>query len=190
MNSQDADAVLADTRSIRERTRSSLPGMWFPLVLFGALSLASAAVSWRDGGAALGVYWLIAAPVGSIATTIFYRRAEHRIGLEAPVLPTLVGVAVILVGCFGAGMLGALLDAPTLSAAGPPLAVSTGYLIFAWINRSAAIAVTAFVLAALDVALVATNATADTLATVLSAFYGAAFLGIGLTELARRRPGT
>lgn len=188
MNSQqDAVALLADTHSIRDRTRASMQALWFPLVLFGLLSLASAGVSWRSGGEALGIFWLIAAPVGIVATSIYYRRSEHRIGLETPVLPAVVGVAVIIIGCFGTGFLGGALDAPRLSAAGPPLAISAGYLIFAWVNRRAWLAATAFALAALDVALVAAGASADTMATVLSAAYGTAFLVIGLVELVRRR---
>jgi hypothetical protein len=187
MNSQDAAAVLADTRSIRERTRITMHAVWFPCLLFGALALLGSAASRRYGGAALGAFWLVAAPVGIVATSLYYRRREHRVGLEGPVLPTLVGVAVIVIGCFATGFGGGALGAPTLSAAGPPLAISAGYLIFAWIYRSAVVAVMALALAGLDVRLILAGATPDTVATVMSAAFGLAFVGIGVGELARSR---
>jgi hypothetical protein len=187
MNSQDVAAVLADTRSIRERTRTTMQAVWFPCLLFGALALLSSAASWRDGGAALGPFWLVAAPVGMVATSLYYRRREHRVGLEAPVLPTMVGAAVIVIGCFATGFGGGLLGAPTVAAAGPPLAISAGYLIFAWLHRSAVVAVTALALAVMDVGLVLAGATPDTVATVMSAAFGLAFVGVGFGELARSR---
>lgn len=189
MNSLDAATVLADTRSIRRRTRASLRALWFPCVLFGALALLSAGPSWRYGGPALGIYWALAAPVGIVITSGYYRRRERRVGLEAPVLPALVGVAVIVVGCFGTGILGGMLGVPTLSAAGPPLAISSGYLIFAWLNRSPVVAATAIALATLDIVLVLAGVGADAIATVLSAAFGLAMLGVGLGELHRIRSG-
>lgn len=188
MNTEDAAAVLEQTRSIQQQARASMHAMWFPLVLFGTLTLTAASVSATYGGEALAPFWLVAGPVGTIATGVFYWRWENRIGLEAPALPSALAVALIVIGCFGTGLLGGVLDLPTLSAAGPPLAISVSYLVFARLCRSLILAGTAIGLAALDIILVVAGASADTMASVLSAAYGAAFLGIGLAELVRGRP--
>lgn len=187
MDSNSAAAVLAETRSIRTQTRSTMHAMWFPLVLFGVLTLASAGVSWRNGAEALGLFWLVAGPIGTVITFLFYWRWENRIGLDAPRFPSLFAVAVIVIGCFGTGVAGGILDAPRLATAGPPLAISIGYLLFAWMGRSVALGVTALALAVLDVGLLVAGVGVNTLATALSASYGTAFLGIGLAEVIRHR---
>ncbi len=180
MQQQDAVDLLDQVARVRRRTRRTLGALWFPLVLFGSLTLLSGLVSWRVGAEALGAYWLVAAPVGSVATSLFYRRRERRVGLEMPTRPALLAVAVIVLGAFGSGALGGALGAETLSAVGPPLFVSAGYLLFAQIEGSPLLGGVAAALAvtALGVA-VAGTAPADA-ATLLAVVYGVTFLLTGL----------
>lgn len=167
-------------------TRTSLEGMWFPLVVFGALSCLSAVVSWRLGGDVLGIYWLCAAPVGSVLTGLYYSREERRVGLEMPTWHWMVGVAVIVVGAFGTGALGAVLGADMVSAVGPLLFVSLGYVIFARIERSAPLAVIAVALAVFTIAMAASGTEPNTVASVLAAVYGGSFVVTGIV-LQRQR---
>lgn len=182
-----AGALLDEVARVRHATRTTLSGLWFPLVLFGGLSCVSAAVSWRFGGASLGVYWAVAAPLGAALTGLFYHRQERRVGLEMPPGGWIAGVVVILVGAFATGALGGALGAEVVSAAGPPLFVSLGYLIFARISRSAPLAIIAAGLAALTLAVTVSGVSADTVASVLAAAYGVVFLTTGVL-LQRQRP--
>ncbi len=181
-----AEELLDEVTRVRRTTRSALHGLWFPLVLFGVLSCVSAVVSWRLGGDSLGVYWAVAAPLGSGLTGLFYHRQEQRVGLEVPVRRWLPGVVIILVGAFSTGLLGGALGAEMVSAVGPPLFVSLGYLFFARMERSVPLAIVAAALAALAMALAFSGGSADLLATVLAAAYGIAFVGTGLA-LRRQR---
>lgn len=186
MQQQDAVELLDSLARVRRKTRLSISALWFPLVVFGALSLASALVSWRISAAALGAYWLVAAPVGSLATSLFYRQRERRVGLEMPAGPTVLAVAVIVVGAFGSGALGGVLGAETLSAVGPPLSVSAGYLLFARLERSRPLGAVAAALAATAVGVAVAGTEPDDAATLLAVVYGLAFLLTGLAYRVRR----
>lgn len=189
--SSQAGDLLDEVARVRHATRTTLRGLWFPLVLFGALSCVSAVVSWGFGGASLGVYWAVAAPLGSAVTGVFYHRQERRVGLEVPPGRWMFGVVVILVGAFATGALGGALGAERVSAAGPPLFVSLGYLIFARIERSAPLAIIAAALGGLTVAVAVSGVSADTVASVLAAAYGVVFLTTGIVlQRQRQRPGS
>jgi len=181
-------AILDEVDRVRRGTRTALHGMWFPLVVFGSLTCLGAGVSWQLGGASLAVYWAVAAPVGSVATGIFYSREQRRVGIEMPSWHWMVGVAVIIVGAFSTGTLGGMLGAEMVSAVGPPLSVSLGYLIFAWIERSPVLATIAVALATLTLAMAISEASPTTVATVLAATYGLVFLVTGLLLMQGQRP--
>lgn len=183
MTAEHPHILLHDVERLRQRTRSHLQAIWFPLVVFGGLSMMSAAVAWRFGGPSLGVFWLAAAPAGSVVTAVFYRRREHRIGLEAPPAPYVVAAIGIILGAFLTGGLGGALGAAAVSAIGPPLCVSAGYLVFARLARSRGLAVVAGVLAVLTLTLAAAHVKPDRAAWVLALTYGTVF---GLTGLVYR----
>lgn len=178
-SSQPAE-ILDEVARVRRETRTALQRMWFPLVLFGTLSCLSAVVSWRLGGVALGIFWMVAGPLGSVLTGLYYYRVERRVGVEVPIGRWMIGVAVILVGAFASGILGGVLEVAMVSAIGPALSISLGYLIFARIERSVALAIVAIAPAALTVAMAASGVSADRVATTLAAAYGIAFLVTGL----------
>ncbi len=66
-----AAETLQRVGDVRRRARSDLLAFWFPLVVFGCITLVSAAVVGFFGGEALAFYWPIAGTAGasSRATT-------------------------------------------------------------------------------------------------------------------------
>ncbi len=186
MQEREAAELLDSVARVRRRTRLSMSALWFPLVVFGSLTLVSAVVSWQVSADALGAYWLVAAPVGSVATSLFYRRRERRVGLEMPARPAVLAVAVILLGAFGSGALGGVLGAETLAAVGPPLSVSAGYLMFARLERSLPLGAVAVALAVTALGVVAAGTTPEDATTVLAVVYGLAFVVTGLAYRLQR----
>jgi hypothetical protein len=180
MASQPADTLLNDIERLRRRTRADLHETWLPLVLFGALSIAGAAVALRFGATSLALFWGVSAPAGSVATAIYYHRREHRVGLQVAAAPYIVAAAAIIVGAFLTGGVGGAVGAATISAFGPPLCISAGYLLFARLARSRGLAAVAVALAVLTVAAAAARMSPDQAAWSLSLIYGVAFLATGL----------
>lgn len=132
MSHQDADAgdekeerlagqadVLGEMTALRRRARAARHAYWFPLVLFGLLTCASAPFyilpsnlsgsttqSGPDlpilGGSPgflvqryLGYYWLAALLAGLLLTLLWYRRSARRVGLQTPARGYLITVAVL-----------------------------------------------------------------------------------------------
>ncbi len=62
MPPDEAATTLASIRSTRERTRGDLQRYWFAAVVFGVLTLLSTPFFSIWGGAAVGLFWLVAAP--------------------------------------------------------------------------------------------------------------------------------
>jgi nitrate reductase NapE component len=181
-----AHELVGELARVRDRSRASASMMWFPLLLFGALSLLSAPVVGWFGGAALGMFWLVAGPAGGVATGVVSARRGRRVGAEVPAGPYLAVAVLILAGALVAGWAGDALGEHMISAAGPPLAISAGYLLFARIERSRALGWTAGGLAALTVALLPTGIGPEPLAAVLAVAYGAVFLATGVVLWGRR----
>lgn len=180
MEARHAADTLRHIERLRHGTRATLASFWFPLVLFGGLTLASAAVAWRAWGPAVGAYWALAGPLGGLVTAAYYWRRERALGLEGPWVPHALTGAGIVVGCFLAAGLGQALDSETAIAVAPALVVSVGYLVFAWLDRSAVLAAVAAALAAAAAALAATSIDARDLAAIVALLYGATFLATGV----------
>lgn len=175
-----AEETLREVERLRHQTRTGLGAFWFPLVLFGALSLASAAVAPLAGGEALGVYWAIAGPLGGIAISAYYYRRERTIGVQRPAAPYVVTAVGIIVGTFVVSGIASTLGYAAAAAAAPAIVVSVGYVAFAWLERSGGLAAIAAVLAALAAILWASRLDADALAIVLALAYGAVWLATGV----------
>jgi hypothetical protein len=78
-----ARETLDEVAGLRRRTRLARQAFWFPLILFGLLTLASGPLYVghpRPYGRIL-VFWLIAAPAAYIATGAFYRWWARRRGV-------------------------------------------------------------------------------------------------------------
>ena len=133
---QPAGDALQQMKNWRSRTRAVRHGYWFPLVMFGLLTLAASPLFWAKdsspcahwrvtctfsvtGGTlgdpfaqspsnvALGrwvsLYWMLAVPLGYVATVFYYRHRARRTGVAGRVWPAAgVGLAllVLMVGSF------------------------------------------------------------------------------------------
>jgi hypothetical protein len=79
----DAQALLRDAERLRRRARGDRHASSVPLLVFGALTLVSAPMAlpalwpWGD------MFWLLAGPVGFLATGLWYRRQLARSGVGA-----------------------------------------------------------------------------------------------------------
>jgi hypothetical protein len=180
MQPDQANDTLMEIGRLRGRTRSDLQALWFPLIVFGVLSIGGAAVILVSWGWGIALYWAVAGPAGGIATGRFYHQRGRDLGVEAPPAPY-VGVAIaIMVGCFLTGMLGGMLGSALTAAVGPSLAISVGYVAFAYLERRASVAVIAIALGALAGGLVASDLTPSRIAAILALTYGVTFLATGL----------
>lgn len=181
MHATDAAQTLGDLNALRRQTRRHLEGLPFALFLFGSASVVAAVVSAVAGEEVQGVFWFIAGPVGGIAVAVHYRRREFDLGLSRAGWPYMVTAVALVIG---ASVLG-FAFAGALWGVGPWLAVSAGYVVFGWLERSSAVMAMALALGALSVA-VGLGGVARA-AVVLNALYGCAFLTTGLLLSRARR---
>ncbi|MBA3690420.1 MAG: hypothetical protein H0W82_03270 [Actinobacteria bacterium] len=93
--------LLTEANRARSEARSMRRGAWFPLIVFGALMVASAPlyrlsgrVTRPDGISVLtygsrwiSVYWLIAVPLGYAVCVLSYRRRATRTGVAGSLWP-------------------------------------------------------------------------------------------------------
>lgn len=183
MEQREALALLDQVRETRRRTKAQVGGLWFPLILFGGLSLLSTPLN----GPSLGVYWAVAAPIGVALNAAFYCRRERAVGIESRLGPIIVATAVIVVGTAVTGSVGGALGAEMVAAAGPTFAVSIGLAMFARITHSDHLAALALGMATLAGALVIFGVAAAATASILAAGTGAASMLVGLLLLRLER---
>lgn len=126
MDSDDAAEILGTTARLTARTRKARRAFWFPLLVFGALTLGSAPLYAEPaepgtsgvqvvtrgffdivsaplhgaGSHRLSLYWLAALPAGYIATALYYRRRALRTGVAGPVRPYLMTGAALMASLF------------------------------------------------------------------------------------------
>jgi hypothetical protein len=178
MDRTEAKQLVGDVEKQRGRARKALGVFWFPLVVFGGIALFGALVTATAAPPAIFAVWIVAWPVGMVATAIYYSQRAHRIGLSAPPLPFIVtGLCLGL----GAGLLGFLGHETRLGYAGPLFVIGAGYLAFAWLQRSlleGALAL-ALVLAAVFFSVVQPPHAAS----LSLAFFGLASLLVGVWNL-------
>ncbi|MDQ3610740.1 MAG: hypothetical protein M4D85_03860 [Actinomycetota bacterium] len=180
MHKRQAAQTLGEVERLRRQARGDLQAFWFPLVVFGGLTLASAGVVLLAGPAALGLYWACAGPVGGAATGWHYYRRERELGLQGPAVPYGVTAAGILLGCFVVAGAGSAAGSEAAVVVGPPLVISAGYLVFARLERSLTLAALAAGLGAVPIGLWAVSADAHRTVLVAALAYGAVFLVSGL----------
>jgi hypothetical protein len=115
--------LLGEMKALRRRARAARHAYWFPLVLFGLLTLASAPFyilpdhpargAFAASGAFpmpvlggmsgiavngyLGYYWLAALLAGVLLTLLWYRWNARRAGLQTPTRAAVLTVAVLTV---------------------------------------------------------------------------------------------
>jgi hypothetical protein len=157
--------LLSTSRDLTRRVRAAQRGAWFPLMLFGGLTLLAIAVyrlghrdlTCRSIAVANGsgricavyanaafVYWPIALMLAYVAITTFYVRRSRERGIGTPVRPyVLVGVVLALV-LTGVSLWGA--HHPPSHGSGlyglqnrltsPSSAIGLALLVLAWVERS------------------------------------------------------
>src|SRR5713226_1693233 len=133
MERTSAEQLIGEVEKQRGRARKALGGYWFPLVLFGSLALVAALTVELGAPVRIIALWIVAAPAGIVATSIYYARRAHCIGLSTPPVPFILTGLGIAVGASILGWLGR--DTP-IGYAGPILVIGAGYLVFAWLQRS------------------------------------------------------
>jgi hypothetical protein len=186
-DTQGARELIGNVERVRRRSRARSSTMWFPLLVFGAASLVSAGVVLLYGGDALGPYWSVAGPVGGVATAVHAMRRGRSVGVETRWGPYVAVGVMVLAGTLVLGAGGAMTGRPMVSAVGPPLVVSAGYLAFARLERSRLLGWLAIALAALAVLLPLAGAEAELTAAALAVAYGTVFLTTGLVLVHRER---
>jgi hypothetical protein len=152
MTQSQAEQISQTLRAVelvRARTRSAVNALWFPSIVFGGLTMASAVVAFLWGGEALGWYWPPAALLGAGVTSWFFHVRERDMGLSSRATPYLITAALMLVAAMGFGAFGT----QAVQVVGPPLVVSAGCLVFAGLSRSRWLAAVAVGLAAVALVL-------------------------------------
>jgi hypothetical protein len=173
---RDAVDVLRHVESVQREARTLLQAFWFPLVVFGAITVASAAVQWAWPGSAVGAFWAVAGPLGGIGVAWYYRTRGIRLGLSASPTPYVVTAVAILLGAF----LLPMLTSGDLQEVVSVFAVAAGYLAFAWIDRSPTLAGLAVFMAVVPTLVLVGDL--DHPGAVTAALTGAALLATGLAS--------
>jgi hypothetical protein len=180
---EEAAHTLTSIRAARERTRTDLRAYWYPLVVFGVLTLLSTPFFELWDGAGAGLFWLVAAPAGIALVTRHYRRRELSVGLASAPRPYVITAVCLVAACFALGSGGGIAGEPAVANFGPPLAVAVAYIVYAWLERAALLALLACALAGLAIALALGDV--ERANQILAAADGASFVLVGL--LARTR---
>src|SRR6202521_6462477 len=106
LEQSQAKTLLTAAEGARERTRLVLSTNWFPMILFGLLALVSVPVAEFWPGTAVAALWLVGAPLGTLATALWYRSRATELGLSANPWPYVITAVAIVVGCTATGMAG------------------------------------------------------------------------------------
>lgn len=179
----EAARTLESVRATRDATHGQLRSYWYPLIVFGTLTMLSAPffALWDGGGVAL--FWLVAAPAGSFAVVRHQCTQALIMGAGRAVRPYAITGIALIVACFGLGAIGGATGELDIANFGPPLAVAAAYVAFAWLERSAALAALATGLAALTIGFAVSGV--DHAAPILALTYGASFVVVGLAARAK-----
>jgi hypothetical protein len=133
LDQSQTKTLLTATEAARARTRSVLSTNWFPMILFGLLALVSVSVAEFWPGRAVAVLWLVGAPLGTLATALWYRGRTIEIGVSVNPWPYVVTAVAIIVGCTVTGIAG---GGGPVSYAGPLVVIGLGYFVFGRLDRN------------------------------------------------------
>jgi hypothetical protein len=132
MDKEEARGTLGTISGIQRSTREAVRASWVPYLVFGALAVLSAPVTQIDDGAANGIYWLVAGPIGLAITWRYYRRHEISIGaLDRNEYLNAAICAAMVVGATAVGWL----TSDSFSQAGWVLPIGAGLLAFGALER-------------------------------------------------------
>ena len=171
---EELAVTLRHVEEVRRQTRATVHPAWFPMLLFGVFGLASAPFCAIGGELGVGVFWLVAGPVGGVLTSRHYRRRAMAAGAGMRGGPYWAVAGGIFVGCWLAGAS----NSARVETAGPMVAVALGYLVFARLERSWPVAICSGVLALIAVGVGIADIGHS--CVVLSLTFGAVFATAGL----------
>ncbi len=97
----EAEDLLAELQRIRHSTRQTmLTTSWAMFLLWGVIFLGSV-LAFSSSVEAMSLYWVLAAPIGAVASFALGARHDKVAGSSASVWPYVVTAAVMFVGTFG-----------------------------------------------------------------------------------------
>ncbi len=185
MEYQLAAETVDRVQHVRRSARWDLRAFWFPLVLFGFITIVGGAVVAGAGSEALDLYWPVLGTVGGVLTGWYYHRREHVLGLKGPSAPDVATAVAMMVGAMLAGVLGSQYGSGLAGAVGPTMVVAAGYLVFARLERSAVLVALAAVMLALAVGVASRGMDPEPATVVLALTTGTASLLTGLAHRPR-----
>ncbi|MGH9164231.1 MAG: hypothetical protein ACRDZW_01805 [Acidimicrobiales bacterium] len=150
-NPADAAETLREIGALRRRTQLDVRSYWFPLVVFGGLTLCSAPLGLVGDGTAMGIFWAFAAPAGTVAVSRYYRQRELHVGVSKVAWPYIATAVTMTVLAF-------VLPAVTtghLQQVVSSFAIAGGYVVFGAIDRRIGIAALGALIAAVAAAALA-----------------------------------
>jgi hypothetical protein len=136
MDAQTAHQVLTDMSRVKDATRKLHSAFWFPLCVFGTVTLLAAAGGLLGGAELLGWMLLTGTVAGTGVVTWYYRRRAIRIGLVRRGWPYLTAAAAGIAAC----TIGSALVPARPPDAVSWLAVTGMYVWFACLERNPKIA--------------------------------------------------
>lgn len=175
-SADEAVETIIELELVRTRVRDDLApfsAVWFPLAVFGVLTVGSALAAAWAGGSALGPFWLVGAPLGLVLVWRHYAGLGRRLGVAASGGRGIFAVGTVL--AFATYAAGAL-----LGAVGPAYALAVGYVAMAWLARSRLMGALGLGLGAVTLALDLGDA--SRLDVLLPALFGPALLVAGLVS--------
>ena len=153
LSPRQADETLAELGGLRRRTRRAVGTLWFPLVLFGSLTLLEIPFELAVGPPVIAVFWLVAGPVGCVLVGHHLRREGRLRGMTGrPRAGGLLG-AGICVGCFLLGLVGGWAGGERGALAAAVVWVTVGYLVLARLTGRPVLGTTMVAVAAVVLAL-------------------------------------
>ncbi len=127
MANAEAARTLQEVTAVRAVTRRKLNASWLAFLIWGSIVLGSAPFTQLGDGAAVGIYWALASPIGLLVTWRAYHAYELRLGFfdsNEWIYGVIVGAMVV-----AAFVLGAAGEGGTLSAVGPLVAIGAGLVL-------------------------------------------------------------
>ncbi len=153
LSPRQAGETLAELGGLRRRTRRAVGTLWFPLVLFGSLTLLETPFELTVGPPAHAFFWLVVGPVGGILVGRRVRRRGRVRGMTSgPRAGGLLG-AGICVGCFLLGLVGGWEGGERGALAAAVVWMTFGYLVLARLTERPVLGVTMVAVAAVVLAL-------------------------------------
>ncbi len=169
-----ASHLLDEVTEVRSRTRTHLQSFWFPVTLFGVITLLSAPFTLIGDGAGVAWFWCIVGPLGGALVGVYYRNREHRLGLGSPALPYVLTAVAMMAGAF---LLPAFVTGPA-QASVSSYSIAIGYVVFGVLERSKMLAAVGLVIAAVPTLVIAGDVANPGMVTAL--LTGAIMLASGM----------